>query len=442
MAGLLTTAMLALTACASTGGGPAGSSASSVVGTSRAHVESECTDAVAAIVAATGRYVDTYAEASADARAPGTPTAPAPSAPPPTASTASPTPSAYSDAEFQRELTGAQQVLVSLGCDPARTREALESGLGRLSPRGAVADAVLRQLTAGLTGRLSQEPQVRAIAPGEDLMTALAESAPGSTLELAPGEFRVTQPLVLLSGVVIRGAGRDRTAIVSTAGEAAVLALTDGRIELRDLTVRHEGRTAASAVLGGPAASLVVTGSRLTGAVSDAAGQGGSGILMFGTGTEGSGRGTTVEVTDADLSGNQVAGLVLSGGHRASVARSDFRDNGQCGVCFLDSSGGSVQGSRFAANGVGVAVTGSARPSLVDLTVTGGQVGIQAGDTAAPVLSRVSVTGSARAAMIYSGKAAGRIDGAVCAKVPYGIVVGPDAYPDLGTNRCAVAPSR
>lgn len=394
-----------------------------------------------AIVQATGRYVDSYAEASAETRAAAGAPAPSPSGMRSTAPTASPTTSAHSDADFQKELTGAQQVLVSLGCDPARTRAALETGLGRLSPRGAVADAVLRQLTAGLTGRLAQEPKVRAVSPGEDLMTALAESAPGSTLELAAGEFRLSEPIVLLAGVVIRGAGRDRTSIVSSAGEAAVLALTDGRVELRDLTIRHEGKAAASAVLGGPAAALVVTASRLTGAVSDAGGQGGSGILMFGTGTEGSGRGTTVEVTDADLSGNQVAGLVLSGGHRASVAGSDFRDNGQCGICFLDASDGSVQGSTFTANGVGVAVTGSARPSLVDLTITGGQVGIQAGDTAAPVLSRVSISGSARAAMIYSAKAAGRIDGAVCTKVPFGIVIGPEAYPDLGANRCPVAPA-
>jgi hypothetical protein len=436
---LLASGLLALTACASTG---PGAPAPDATGTSRAHVESECAEAVTAIVQATGRYVDSYAEGSAEVRAAGSSPAPRPSGARSATPSASPTTSAYSDAEFQRQLAGAQQVLVSLGCDPAGTRAALEVGLGGLSPRGAVADAVLRQLTAGLTGRLAQEPQVRAVSPGEDLMTALAESAAGSTLELAAGEFQVGEPLVLLTGVVIRGAGRDRTSIVSTAGEAAVLVLTDGRVELRDLTIRHEGKAPASAILGGPAAALVVTGSRLTGAVSDAAGQGGSGILMFGTGTEGSGRGTSVEVTDADLSGNHVAGLVLGGGHRASVVRSEFRDNGQCGVCFLDASDGSVQGSTFTANGVGVAVTGSARPSLVDLTITGGQVGIQAGDTAAPAVSGVSISGSARAAMIYSGKAAGRIDGAVCTKVPFGIVIGAEAYPDLGANRCTVAPTR
>jgi hypothetical protein len=41
--------------------------------------------------------------------------------------------------------------------------------------------------------------------------------------------------------------------------------------------------------------------------------------------------------------------------------------------------------------------------------------------------------------MIFADQASGKVDGASCTNVPYGIVVGPNALPLLGQNSCLLA---
>lgn len=399
--------------------------------------EVDCTAAVSSIVFATQRYVDSYAAGSAVAASDATGDESASPARTPT-----PTPTAYSDADFQDAIAGAQGVISERGCDPARVRADLEDGLGDVTPQGAVADAVLRQITASLTGRLSAEPATRAVVPGDDLADVLAELPEGSTITLAAGEYALSEPLVLLTGVTIRGAGRDATTIRSTAPEAALLALTGGRVELADLTVRHEGDAAASALLAGPAASVVASGARFAGGRTDADGLGGAGVLMFAGGEDAAGRGTTLEVTDTELAENQAGGIVLTGGHRASVLRGVFRANVQCGICFLGAVDGSVEDSTFEGNGVGIAVTGTAAPTLLRNAISGGEVGLQASDEAAPMVDGATISGAARAAVIYTGTASGRLNGVTCTDVPFGIVVGPSVAPTLKDNSCDLAASK
>ncbi len=419
-------------------GGCSGDAASRPDPTTSASLAAEidCTAAVDSIVFATQRYVDSYAAGSAVAASDATTEAPSSS---PSGAPASPTPTAYSDADFQADLSAAQGVIAERGCDPARVRADLENGLADVTPQGAVADAVLRQLTASLTGRLAPEPTTREASPGDDLADVLAALPEGSTVTLAPGEYGLSDPLVLLTGVTIRGAGRDATTIVSTAPEAAVLVLTAGRVELADLTVRHEGDAPASGMLAGPAASVVATGVRFAGGRVDAEGLGGSGVLMFAPGEDAAGRGTTLEATDTEFADNAGGGIVLTGGHQASVVRGTFHGNGQCGICFLGAVGGSVEDSTFEGNGVGIAVTGTAAPALLRNTIAGGEVGFQASDQAAPVVDGATISGSARAAVIYTGTASGRLDHVTCVDVPFGIVVGPSVYPELGENTCALA---
>ena len=343
--------------------------------------------------------------------------------------------------QFQETLTAAQQEIARRRCDPVQVRPALAERLAGIEPEGPVADAVLRQVSAGLTGQVPVEPTDTTVAPGEDLRDALARSPEGSIVRLEAGEHRLDASLVLLAGVEIVGAGRDATTVVSTAPDAAVLALTDRTVRLRGLTIRHEGDSPASVVLGGPAASLSVEDARLGGARVDAEGQGGAAILMFAVGAEAGGRGTTLEVTGSEFVLNQAAGIVLSGGHRASVVAARFEGNGQCGICFLDASDGSVEDSTLAGNAVGVATTGTAKPSLLRLTFSGGEVGLQAGDSSAPVVQDATFSGTSRAALIFSGRAAGRLEGVTCSDVPFGIVVGPDVTPFIGETDCAVARS-
>lgn len=410
--------------------------------------EAACAGAVASIVSATEQYVRGYEtgravaapEASEDQ--PSNPTTPPeagedqpsnPTTPPDAA------PATLTEAELQSALSRAEAMMREHGCDPARSRADLAAGLGQVEVEGPVADAVLRRLTASLTGLVFAEPTTTEVRVGDDLHDALARLPDGSTLQLGAGDFRLDHSLVLLNGVEIRGAGRDATTIVSTAPEAAVIALTDRRVDLVALTVRREGDAPGSVLLAGPAASVVVSDARLTGGKADSEGQGGAGILMHAAGQDAAGRGTTLEATDVELRDNEVAGIVLTGGHRSSIVRGVVESNGRCGICFIGASDGSVEDTTFADNRVGVAVTGTAKPVLLRLTITGGEVGVQAGDEAAPDLQEVIVSESSRAAIIYAGTAAGSLDRVTCKDVPFGIVVGREAHPWVGETNCAFA---
>jgi parallel beta-helix repeat protein len=401
--------------------------------------DATCTAAVRRVVEVTQRYVDGYAVVDLA----GTPGAASTSAPTASANpTSSATPGAkVTDADLQAAVEQAQRVRRTEGCQDDRFRRDLESGLAGLTAKGAVASAVLRQIKANLTGRVSTETLERSVTPDDDLAEVLAEVGPDATVLLGPGTYRLDETLVLLRGTTLRGAGRGRTTIVSTAADAAVLVLTGDRVVLEDLAVRRTGAAVGSVLIGGSAASLLLSRVELSGA-RIGNGDGGAGLLMTAASGEQPRSGTTREATDAQFANNEGAGIALTGSHRASIVSSVFRRNRQCGVCFLGSSGGAVRQSTFAGNGAGVAVTSTSRPLVEGNRISAGQVGVQAVDDSAPVLKNNTISGAARAAVIWSGRAGGRADGTRCRDVSFGLVVGPKAHPFLGKNACAVAAGR
>lgn len=305
-----------------------------------------------------------------------------------------------------------------------------------------MAQAVLLQVRANLTGKLAAGPVTRQVTPSDTLAQVLAEVPAGSTLQLAPGTYSLDTTLVLLRGVALTGAGRDRTVITSTAPQSAVLVLTEGGVSLQDVSLRRTGAAAGSVILGGPSASITLTRVRLSGGKADAPGDGGTGVLMSATPAEASDRGTTLEVTDSDFVDNDAAGIALTGAHRVSVVTSTFRRNRQCGVCFLDGSGGSVRDSTFSRNATGVAVASRAQTVLRSNRISGGQVGVQVADSATVMLEDNRISGSSRAALVFAGKSAGQVEGTVCADVPFGIVVARTASPFLGDNDCRLAEAK
>jgi hypothetical protein len=246
---------------------------------------------------------------------------------------------------------------------------------------------------------------------------------------------------VLLRGVTLQGAGAGRTTISSSAADAGLLVLTGDRVSIRDLSVRRTGTAVGSVLVAGSEASVELSRIHVSGARVGRDG-GGAGVLMTSAEGEKPREGTTLEVTDARLSDNDAAGIVMTGSHRASIRGTQVRRSGQCGVCFLGSGGGAVRDSGFVGNGVAVAVAADAAPLVADNRISGGQVGVQATDRSAPVLRDNVVSGADRAAVIYSGRATGRADRTRCRDVRYGLVVGPSAAPYLGDNDCPVARGR
>jgi hypothetical protein len=439
MSAALVAAALVLSACTGSSGaaGPGGTPSAKVSAASR---QTACRAAVREVLAATQRYVDVYSDVGLTT----TPSAtsgtasPSPTASPSGTGTA---PASNADSALQAAIATATRIRRTQGCDPTAFNTGLTTGLGQVTSHGAVAGAVLRQLRANLTGQVATAPTTVRVAPGDDLDSALATAATGSTLQLAAGTYALTGALVLLRGVTLSGAGAGQTTITSTAADGAVLVLTGDRVVLSGLAMRRTGTAVGSVVIGGSSASLQLTGVAVSGARLGAAG-GGAGVLMTAGGGQVADGSTTLEVTDSTFSANQGAGIALTGAHRGSIVSSRFTGNGQCGVCFLGASGGAVRSSVFTGNAAGVAVAATSRPLVVGNHLSGGQVGVQAVDSAAPVLRDNTVTDATRAAVIWSAQSGGRADGTTCRRDRYGLVVASTAHPFLGQNACAVAQSK
>lgn len=415
-------AALLLTACS--GDGPAGtSSPDGTTGTATSSQrQAECDEVVDGVVAEVQRYVDAYGApvSGSDPRQATETTAP-------------------DDEALQSALRGATQTLGTLGCDQQEFQADVRTGLDQVRSEGPIARAVLLRLTATLTGTAEATATTVTVRPDDDLPAELATLATGSVVRLTAGTHRLTEPVALLEGVTLRGVSPGRTVIESTAADAALLVLTDGKVELSRLTLRHVGRKPGDLVVGGPTASLVLTRAHLQGARAGQDGAGGNGVLMTARQGATPDRGTTLEVTGAELSGNAAAGILLTGGHVASIRGSRFVDNAECGVCFTDATSGAVRDSTLVDNRVGVLVLERASPALIGDTVEGGDVAVQVSGSARPVVRDMDVVGAGRAGIVFSDRSRGRVEDTRCEAVPFGIVVAPDALPFLGDNDCTLA---
>lgn len=429
-----------LGACSTPAGPP--SSATTAPGTSSgAGSARACSEAAAALVAAVGRAVAGYDQPNAatspqPATTAGSSTATATG----TAATSGSTdPSTDPSSDLSAAAAAARAAISRYGCPTSTFTADLKSGLGAVPTHSAIAAAVLARLTAGLTGQAGWQAETRSVTPADDLTQVLAQVAPGSTVILAAGTYPIARSLVLLEAVTVRGAGRDTTHLKASAPDAALVVMTAGLVEISDLRVELDPAVPASGIVAAPQSLLKLSSVSVSGATATPAGLGGAGVQMSGAATDRPSAATTLEVTDSQFDHNAWAGIAVGGGHRASVVRGSFTANGQCGVCFLDVSSGSVQDGRFTGDVVALGANGRATPTWLGNTITGGTVGVQLDGSAAPTIKDLSVTGASRAAVIFSGRSAGAIAGVTCTSVPYGIVVADTAAPTLGDTTCTVA---
>jgi hypothetical protein len=377
----------------------------------------ECSGAVATIVKAADQLVTDYGQSPGGAM--GT--------------------EATTDNPLADAVAAARETRDRFDCDPVVFGAELEEGLAGIEPAGPIESAVWRRVSASLLGTVRQAAGEWVLAGGENLQDVVARAAEGSTVVLPAGTIDVDATLVLLEGITLRGAGRDATMIRSTASDAAIIVVTASLVRLENLTVEVTSEQPASGLVAGPSASVALNGVRMAGAVAGGAGVGGAGVYLSAEGDEGSGRGTTLEITDSAFERNAWAGVAVAGGHRVSIQSATFVGNGDVGLIFLDESSGSVSGSVFTDNTVGLAATGSATPTWLDSTVTGGSVGVQLDGTTAPTIKGLTVRGSTSAAVIFGGASGGSIGATVCDGVPFGIVISGTAAPTLGENSCTVA---
>ncbi len=435
--------LMAVGGCASTPGSAPSPSVNSAV-----QQEIDCQKAVANLVAAVRDRVDTYDTASSGASASAsvpTPSFSNPSATIPVplssdspASGSPTTPSSNGTAQLDPLLaavTVARDLLTQQKCLQSTFSDELKTGLGNIHPAGAIAKAVLARISATLLGHGGQNGETKAVWPTQDLTQAVAEVGAGATIELQAGTYRLNESLVLLDGVTIRGVGKGKTILRSTAPDAAIVVATSSRVEFDGLSLMLDSTVPASGILTGPNSQLVLTGVRISGARS-AKGQGGAGVQMSASSDQKALTTTTLQVTGSQFDHNAWAGIALSGGHRVSIESTSFVKNGQCGICFLDASSGSVDKGTFTDNAVGVGVNGTAKPVVVSSTITGGSVGVQVDGSAAPILKDITISGADRAAAIFSGTSTGALAQVTCKNDKYDIAIGSKAAPSIGKTNC------
>ena len=302
---------------------------------------------------------------------------------------------------------------------------------------------------ASLTGRIDQVATTERVGPKEDLRDVLPELAPGSTVRLAAGEHRLRDTVVVLRGITIVGAGRGRTTLTSDAPDAALLALTPDRIDLRDLTLRHVGDEAASLIVGSSTTTLALEGVELSGARAVARGgteqrrtpaSGGSAVLMAGE--EGSDeRETTLEVTDSVFRDNQASGHPARRPPRRQRRGQPLRRERPVRHLLHRQQPGAVRGSRFQGSVTGIIAAGRAAPLLSGSTVQGAEIGVQAVDRASPVVRSTTIVGTSRAAMLFGDRSRGRVEGVTCQDTRFGVVVAKQALPFIGRTDCPVQPT-
>lgn len=385
-----------------------------------------CRDLAIMVGAALQRVVDSYEQ----------PTGPQSTASP--VATSTPTPSADADADaIQDTLAEVREAVEKRYCEAAQMRDDVDASIDEVRAETPLAEAVRARLVAGLDGRIPEQLVRRALYPDDDLAEALAEAPSGSTLLLSEGTWDLTEPLVLLSGVMLEGKGIDETRLTSSADEAAILVATAETIGLSSMTVARDTSAPGSGLVAGGAATVILRDVEFSGGRPDETG-GGAGVMLVG-GDDDANRHTTFEATNVAFRDNGWAGLAVAGAHRVSVVNATFTDNGECGLCFLGESDGSVTDATFDGNGIGVAVAESARPTLLDATISGGEVGLQIDGSAAPIVEGARVSGAKRAAIIAGGTSTGAIAGATCTDVEFGIVVTDTAAPTLTDNDCALA---
>ena len=381
------------------------------------------------MLSVTQRYVATF---NIDQKAPPATTTPSPSA---TTTAAAP---GVSPQQYADSISTARQRLATNHCDQTRFHDALAAGLPGVKSKGAIAGAVLAQLRVSLTTQLPSAPVTREVTPRDNLSEVLAAIPEGSTVRMSAGTYRLPDSLVILRPVTLVGAGESATVLTSDAAEAAVLIMTGASVSLDSLTVRRVGTTPGSGIVTGPSATLALHAVRITGARAAADGSGGVGVLLTASATGTPSKAVTFRATDSDFSGNASAGVAAGGTHRTAIASSRFDHNLQCGMCFLGAAAGTIADSTFTRNSVAIVAGSTATPLVRGNHVSGGDVGIQASGSAQPTISDNTITGVARASMVFIDSAAGTVDGNNCSGDRAGIAVAKSAYPYVGHNSCRV----
>jgi len=259
-----------------------------------------------------------------------------------------------------------------------------------------------------------------------DLPGAVAAAPDGATVRLDAGTFRLPAPFALSRPVTLAGAGADRTVLETTSPDIGLEVYSDGRVTLRDLTVRNAAAGPADVVrvTGGELAldAVTVTGGRSSKLVNGIRKTAGAGVTVRS--------GASAVVTGGTIGRNAGSGLKFVGSGGGSATGTTFHHNGGGGVvahttgsvtvvrCTCRSNQTGVHLERLGSCLVdetvceanktsGIAVCKGAAPTVTGTVCSGNRGhGVLVTD-ASPALEQLTATGNAGCGVLFEGSAAG-----------------------------------
>ena len=317
---------------------------------------------------------------------------------------------------------------------------------------------------------LSVETRDVVVSPDDDLLAVLPLLGSGSSVTFTEGTFELNGTLLVQTELTIIGAGRGETILNSTSEAAAIAVLGEGQLVMNNITVRHTGDLPASVLIAFDA-PVELVGVGISGALADADGAGGSGIVLTGAaGAEASADAvnggtlaaseTVVTIDDSVVSNNAAAGIAVTSALAPNILNSIISSNAQCGICYFDAGGGKVQSTTFEANQVGIQasdsstaeiaannfadneaagilIDGSANPLISSNTFDGEDiVGIDVQDDAAPTIS-LNDFGPHAVAISVRGQSAATVNNNTLDGGDVGILIGGTAAPSVNANEIA-----
>ena len=349
----------------------------------------DCSELPAAIAAAVQTYVDSFADAEAQA----------------VTAEASTGQEDFATATARLRTRGEE-----LGCDPEQTAAGLNEELALLSGGTPVQDAVLATFLADPLGTVNPADPAAVdieVSSTNELTAAVSLAGSGSTIRVAPGTYVVGEPLVVLRPMRIVGAGSGDTVIRSIAPDAAVIVDAGGDVGLDGLTVQHDVSSPASVVVvtagGYDLRDVAISGARTT-----ESGAGGFGLILRPTQRLIGPGGTTSSVVGVELADNAGGGVLVAADARPTLRDITVSQSGGCGLCFVEDSGGDATGIAISQVRVGLRTDDSANPQVTELVVRDAEAGIAA-----------------------TGSSAASIRGAELVSSQIGVEVVDDASPDI-----------
>lgn len=347
--------------------------------------------------------------------------------------------------EFSRRRAAA-------GCRAREFQLLLDRALGDLEgegPLGLAVTARVRDEVAPVPG----PPATVVVAPGDDVAAAVHGAGAGAVVQLEAGRHELDEPLVLLRGTRLVGAGADTTTVASSAPGAVVLHAGDDDLSVEGITFAHEGDEPAS-VLVAPSGRHDLRDVAVRGGVADETGSTGWGLVLGGAtdpdATDGDAAGDDetagddaadgvaadaddVGIVDVRADDNEAGGVAVTGG-APELSGLVARDNGGCGICWLGDATGSLTDAEVTGNAIGLSVAGTSAPVVRDVVATGNlQAGVLLeGTGGAPELTGLELADNGAAGLVVRGATTATVRDVVSSgHSQSGVVVEGEGAPEL-----------